>query len=404
MTKTISFLFLLLPVFLNCFPTQRAKTGTVYVVYCIDTESSGFKYGAYEQNLNLNTFYPGSAIDQTYDSTWRFSLKDSFDCHLKFTYYLMTIEGYRNTRHGVNAVAQVFLKNFQEKVKSFGDEIGWHYHHADWFRDIRTNKIGWNKIETFSDSIYREKPNKEIAMSQFASFVYLNHLYPSTYRAGWIWENTDLSNWLDSLFPSDYSNFWEEVDRNLFLYHPSKEDIFTEGGLSRSIVRSVERDSLHMELLFRQAFDGEDVIFSHYTHNYGYTKNNNSMIRIADLMHKQLQELSTEYGVKFKYCTATEAVNFINEPKCDSLYELNVKIDTNKLVVTVPYHNDVFGTPVIVYKTIDGTINAMFMANHSEKHMWIADLSELSRSNISYIVASVNKCGQIYISNEDSIR
>jgi len=106
------------------FLNHAKAPGIVFVVYCVDTESNAFNYGRFSQSLNLNSFVPNDIIGQTFDSTWRDSLADSYGSSLKITWFLMTIEGYRHTPQGINAIPEKFLKHFGERLSDYGDEIG----------------------------------------------------------------------------------------------------------------------------------------------------------------------------------------------------------------------------------------------------------------------------------------
>jgi hypothetical protein len=383
--------------------TENSQTpGIVYVVYCVDTEPDGYNYERFSQSLNMNSFIPGNIIDQTFDGTWRDSLKDSFGGHIKFTWFLMTMEGFRYTPQGINAVPDKFLKGFSEKVLEFGDEVGWHYHHADWFWDTQKKQYAWNQIRTFSDSVYREKTDRQLAFAQLASFIYLNRTYPVSFRAGWNWENTDFSNWLDSLIPFDFSNNWNEVNENIIIYRSNRKDIFKSGDLSRHIVRTIEKpDTLFMASLFERAMKGEDVILSHYTHNYGSTNPmNNTLKAKARAVHNLLVQLSDRYAVEFRYCSASEAANLLLRNNCPDTFSVNVSFDRDKKIVTATSIEHLFGVPVVCFQRKDGSIDGRFMNWNKRLNKWEYRLGLADAT--SFIIASLNRCGQTFLSEEMS--
>ena len=378
--------------------TAKKESGKVYVVYCIDTESDAYNYRKFQQSLKLNSLLLGTKA--TFDTAWRNRLKDSYGNRLKISWFLMTIEGYRHTFQGINAIPNMFIKNFKNQINNYQDEIGWHYHHSDWYKQKSKNYFQWNLIETFNNTIYRNKTDREIAIQQFASFVYLNRFYPAVFRAGWVWENRDFSNWLDSLIPFDYSHNWSEVDNDLNFYHPNKNNLFESGKLSRTIIKSVEKDTTYIESLFKKASHGETVLYSYYTHNYGITKNNNCIISAANRTHSKLKKLSQKYGVKFRYCSASEAAQLMLNIKDSSQYTLNVNFNKSDKSICVSNSNNTFGVPLICYKTTENEIKGAFLSQSKNGWYYVINNSSI----ISFIIASVNKNGNAFVSKDYIIR
>lgn len=364
----------------------------MYFVFCIDTETDGFSYGRYSQNLNLNSFKRGNIIEQTFSRSWRDSLTDSFGGTLKMSWFLMTIEGYRPSGHGINAVAGEFLKWFSDDVSQVGDEIGWHYHHADWYYDSLTHKTAWNKINTFSGRIYNRQTDRQLAMNQLASFIYFNRTYPASFRAGWNWENTALSNWLDSVIPFDYSHNWDSVDAELFMYHPSTHDLFTAGDLSRTVVRAVDKmDSAYVRSMFEQAAAGQSVILAYYTHNYGSTLLRSNAIKAKCVRFRELcRRYSDSLKVPFRYCTASEAVNHIHGAELGTAFALSVDYHRDHQTVTVDFDSTMFGVPLVCSKVNHDIVGA-FMEWSPGNGRWTYTLDD---SNVdSFIVAGVSRNG-----------
>jgi hypothetical protein len=365
-------------------------------VFCIDTETDGFNYGRFSQNLNLNSFKRGNIVDQALSQTWRDSLTDSFDGPLKISWFLMTFEGYRPTRHGINAVAGEFLRWFSDIIPQLGDEIGWHYHHADWYHDSLSRKTGWNMINTFSGRTYNRLTDRELAMNHLASFVYLNRLYPASFRAGWLWENNDFSNWLDSIIPFDYSHNWDNVDAELFMYHPSTHDLFTPGDLSRSVIRAVDAvDSAYIRSMFELAAAGRPVILAYYTHNYGSTlPRNNAIKRTARRFHELFWRYSDSLGVPFQYSTASEAVNRTRGIEMPSEYYLSVRYDSSSRTLYAACDSSTFGVPLVCVR-IGGEIVGSLMEHDTDANVWRLRL-DTARVD-SFLVASVSKTGETFV-------
>lgn len=365
------------------------------MVFCIDTETDGFKYGHYSQNLNLNSFKSGNIIDQALSPVWRDSLTDSFDEPLKISWFLMTIEGYRPTRQGINAVAGEFLRSYSDAISQLGDEVGWHYHHADWYYDSLTHKTGWNRINTFSGRTYDRLTDRELAMNQLASFVYSNRTYPASFRAGWNWENTDFSNWLDSVIPFDYSHNWNAVDAELSMYHPDSHDLFTSGDLSRTIIRAVdEMDSAYVRSMFELAATGRPIILAYYTHNYGSTvTRNNAIKQKARRFHTLFCRYSDSLGVPFRYSTASEAVNRVRGIKMPAEYRLSVSYDSLSGTLYADRDSSTFGVPLACVM-IGGEIVGSLMELDTDANVWRLRLDTALVD--SFLVAGVSKSGEAF--------
>ena len=376
--------------------SQHKASGVVYIVFCVDTETDGFNYGRFSQSLNLNSFKKGNIVDQALSQTWRDSLTDSFDGSLKISWFLMTIEGYRPTSHGINAVAGEFLRMFSDRIPKLGDEIGWHYHHSDWYHDSLSRKTGWNMIRTFSGRIYNRLSDRELAMSHLASFVYHNRLYPASFRAGWLWENNDFSNWLDSVIPFDYSNNWDAVDEQLFMYHPSTHDLFTPGDLSRSVVRAIDAvDSAYVRSMFELAAAGRPVILAYYTHNYGSTlPRNNAIKQKANRFHTLFCRYSDSLGVPFQYSTASEAVNRTRGIEMPSEYYLSVRYDSSSGTLYAACDSLTFGVLLVCIR-IGGEIVGSLMEHDTDANVWRLRL-DTARVD-SFLVAGVSKTGETFV-------
>ncbi len=377
---------------------DTSNHGTVYVVSCVDTESGGFNYSRFSQSLNLNSFKPGNIISHALDPNWRNRLKDSYGNTLEISWFLMTIEGYRHTPGGINAVADEFIGRFSDDIVQLDDEIGWHYHHADWFLDSGAHFAGWNKLESFSGIVYREKTDRALAIQQLAAFVYLNRFYPAAFRAGWNWENTDFSNWLDSLIPFDYSNNWENVDANIDVYSPSESNVFAPGHRKRFIVRSIEGlDSSYIDHLFKKAAEGHDVVLSFYTHNYGGTSlKNNPITKKFEGAHKYLLRISERHKVAFEYCTAKEAVMEVRKLKCGADYELSIGYDFEEQMVSAQWNPNTYGVPLLCYRCGD-QIYGMLFNRDTAKNRWSLKLAELCLD--TFVVASISRWGGSFVSS-----
>ncbi len=371
--------------------------GEVFVVYAVDTETDGFNYDKYRQRLNLNSFKRGNIIEQVMDPAWRDSIKDDFGGPLKISWFLMTFEGYRPAGYGINAVAEEFLDRFTDRARTCGDEIGWHYHHADWYNDSLKNRTAWNPITTFSGRTYNRFTDRQLAMNHLASFIYFNKIYPASFRAGWIWENTDFSNWLDSVIPFDYSHNWDSADQGTFMYHPGRENMLRPGNLSRTIVRSVSpTDTAYMRLMFELAASGEQVIVAFYTHNFGSTDlNNNAIKSLVVRNHKRFRAFSRSSGAPFRYCTASEAVMRVRGERPETGFVPSIEYNRADGVITIDYTPAMFGVPLLCLQTEDEEIVGTFMKWDSTGNKWTYTIP--AEKVDSFVAAAVSKYGEGFV-------
>jgi hypothetical protein len=230
-------------------------------------------------------------------------------------------------------------------------------------------------------------------MNHLASFVYYNHIYPASFRAGWNWENTAFSNWLDSVIPFDYSHNWDSVDAELFIYHPSSHDLFTPGDLSRSVIRAVDAvDSAYVRSMFELASAGRPVILAYYTHNYGSTLLRNNAIKAKGVRFRELcRRYSDSFKVPFRYSTASEAVNRLRGMESGTGFALSVNYHRDHQSVTVDYDSTMFGVPLICNKVNNDIVGA-FMEWSPGIGKWTYALDDADID--SFVVAGVSRHGQ----------
>ncbi|MFQ5498691.1 MAG: hypothetical protein ACE5FH_03380 [Candidatus Zixiibacteriota bacterium] len=338
-------------------------------------------------------------IDMSFDSTWRDQIKDSEGNNLRISWFLMTSEAFRHTTQGINAVPDIFLEHFASNARSFGDEVGWHYHHCGWFESENRRGYGCHPIETFDNSTYGNTTDRQLAAAHLSAFIYKNRLYPAIYRAGWIWENTDFSNWLDSLIPFDYSHNWEEVNPLLDRYHPSAQDLYMAGDQARTIVRSFDpTDWERVRRAFEQANTGEDVIISYYTHNYGSTYvENNPVQRNAEKMHELLTALRREFGVPFRYVGASEALRAVQFKGLCPAYEPSIRVDGRGRNIRIIGDVETFGVPIICFQYSSDRYGLEFMQKLPDNQGWRYRLDY--DTTVSYVIATVSRRGATFVSD-----
>jgi hypothetical protein len=375
------------------------EIGTIGVVFCIDTESDGFNYGRFSQSLDLSAFLPGNIVEQALDPHWRLSMLDSFGNHLRMSWYLMTIPAYRQTPQGPSGVIDAFLTRFERTSTAVGDEIAWHYHHAYWLASESRPSVGsWRLIETFDGTIYGAGvTDRCLAMDNLAVFVASSRVFPTSYRAGWNWENTHFSGWLDSLVPFDYSHFWAQVDPALDYYHPSSDNLYNSGDMRRMVVRCHPApDSALVESAVAKAAGGQDVLLAVYTHNYGASRRHNNAIKDrAEELHRWMKRGEASHGVGFRYMTATEAARWrAGIPLSGDRLTARVAISDGVVLFSPDF--ELFGVPFVSCWHRSGNSHGYFMQPDASSDAWGFSLADVACDSILIGVAS--KDGRGYIS------
>ncbi len=326
----------------------------VYVVHAVDTESDDRDDSVFNQELVLTNFEPGRGVDQIFDPEWRYAHTDGFGNPVKFTWYLMTHEAHCQSVQGCNAIPEVMLGNFREKIDYWGDEVAWHHHHSDWIDNE------WKKLYTFNGTVYREKTDIDLVTSHLAMFVIENGFFPEGYRAGWAWENTDFSNWLENLIIYDFSNIWLNVPpgKNQWaLYHPSPDDFKAEGDMARWIGKGKPGANSQADVndAFELAQTDGKAIICYFTHSYTPV-----MLKVdTENMEALLHNASSEYGIPFKYVGAKEAMKlWLGET--DSTPPI-ITTEVINRTIHIEADEDLFGVPFLALRHADGDYGGRLM-------------------------------------------
>ncbi len=293
-----------------------ASPGTVYFVMCVDTECWYLRPYRHSQPLGTDDFLPGGKIDQVISPWFRSSYRDSDGGTLRLSWFLATEEAYFHGEPPNPDIVFEAMTPYMDEARSLGDYFGWHYHHSDWCDLDGDGEYFWNELLTFDGSSYENGPDTLLPQPMLAMLMLEERFYPACYRAGWLWENTDLSNWLEQIVPFDFSNLspfsvapqqvdnlsniydWSRAPADWSAYHPSPTDYQTPGDMNRWILRSYPGVS-GLDSAFAQAAAGRDVVVSLYTHSF------------SDISQfhpgKYLYQSAARFpGVRFKYVNALE--------------------------------------------------------------------------------------------------
>ncbi|MFH2055086.1 MAG: dockerin type I repeat-containing protein [bacterium] len=306
-------------------PCSPLQVGTVYVVAALDTEPMNLSGYPYSQTLTLSNYsrVGSSVMMGIMNPLYRARYVDSYGGKLKLTFYLMSSESICQSDRGCNAIYTA-MKQFAPEVSAYGDELAWHLHNTAWCTLGQGYfDSSWSQIITFNGTDYGYSKDVEAAEKMLSQLLIEEGFFPTDYRAGWVWENNDFSNWLDDVMPFDFSNLaplgsptpppsnvfwnyydWSRAPRGWHTYHPSRDDYQVQGGLKRSMFycSCCGLNGGDFENAFQRAAQGENVYLCLYGHTYTNLDNFFNMNWQGTLVQR-----SIEYNVPFKFATAREA-------------------------------------------------------------------------------------------------
>jgi len=286
---------------------QTADDPIVYVVVAIDTENgdicwyptqscrndpdplfdtSHYKYSDLEASTIFSDTFRSSHVDSFGDS-FKMSWFAEMDYQFEAATYLdesPTFPEFTGEHVGYTGVMDVLLRYWGDEIDQFGDGIYWHHHVQDW------TGSAWERNDAVIDGYTRH-------FESLSHMILDRSYFPSVYRAGWLWEDSNISAFLNDWIPFDYtanSGDWAP-------YHPD--------GLERWMTRSdsgVSQSSVNSA--FDYARNNGAAIYSFYFHD------RDNMPAYIDSMQSALETAAANYtDVDFKYTNALDAIQSILE-------------------------------------------------------------------------------------------
>lgn len=345
-----------------CKPTPGK--GTIYVVHAVDTEEMGLDPTKQVNTLDLSNYGPGSDVEYVFSEPYRNANRDSFGGKIKLSWFLMNDEAYCRSTQGDCNIIHTTMQLFAQKAKAYGDVYGWHYHHQDW-SDLNNDSIFfWNQLLTFNQASYSHGTDVELAEKMVASQILDQQFYPSLLRMGWIWENTDFSNWLDDVLPYDFSNFsplyhgqssvdgignvydWRRSLSDWSAYHPNSADYQLPGNLKRQVFKC-GGSLADIFQAFSRANQGQDVLICTYIHsNYYYFERYSLLNSLRDANQRYPE-------VKFKFVNATEGIHIMQNIIDEQAPSAN--INRQGEIYTLITNEPLFTYPFGAVKKTDGS-------------------------------------------------
>jgi hypothetical protein len=306
---------------------QQSGPGTVYLVVGSDTAiwNAGTTvdvYTRYPYYSQASFTDPTSPSYQVMDPAWRNQFKDSFGQPVKFTWWLMGGNIYRDAANQNVPVPNTMLPYLMLKyhgaaIRQFGDEASLHYHTYFWSDYNGDGKFYWNQSRTFEES----RADFEYTLAQY---LLEEGIFPVSFRSGWHYMDNGWQQELEQLLPYSMHDNWsadvawlfpepvgsvEDWSRapSVFVpFHPATNDYQVPGTLQGWNLRSIKMQSMaqsDMNSIFAHATNGADQVVCIWDHLPEAFLSN--FERIASF----IQIASTNHpGVPFRYCTAVEGM------------------------------------------------------------------------------------------------
>ena len=305
-----------------------ASPGTVYLVVGSDTAiwNAVTTVDVYTRHPHYrqDSFTASNApIFQVMDPAWRAKFKDSFGQSIKFTWWMMGGNLYRDADNLNVPVPNTMTLHLMQQyhgaaIRQFGDELSLHYHTFKWSDYNGTGIYYWNQTRTFNEC----RADFDVTVAQY----FLEEgIFPISFRSGWHFMDADWQAYLNELIPYCfhdnygvnvpwYTNSgpiagvedWSHAPSTFVPFHPSTNDYQAPGDGKGWNVRSVKIQSLTqpvVDQLFSQAASGLDQVACFWTH-----LPENFVASIAKLGSLISVASSNKPTVPFRYCTAVDAM------------------------------------------------------------------------------------------------
>lgn len=298
--------------------------GEILIVFGSDTSIwDGMSTNTFHDNYNLQLFVdPTFNAYKVMDAAWRQKIKDSYGQTVKFTWWMMAGNIFRQ---GINVNVPIantmglyLMKTHHgNAIRQFGDELSLHYHTFWWTDYNGDGKYYWNQAKTFLEC-------KDDFNFTLAQYLLEENTFPVSFRSGWHYMDNDWQNYIDSLLPYSMHDDYpakrfvtEEPIDNVFdwsmsspkfvPFHPSKTNYQLPGTCKGWNLRSKHIGSVNNTLLtqmFTEANKGNTQVAC----LWGHLPEDTFLSNIENI-DKLAHELQLKYpNVKFRYCSAIEAM------------------------------------------------------------------------------------------------
>jgi len=422
-------------------------TPEVYVVYAVDTETASFYENIHNQTLALGNFdfYADKPMwNSFYNDTTGVGYaegrkyNDSYNEHPKVTWFDMVTRAYWYNENGLtNDPIWEYIDNFTTEINYFGDEMtAFHYHQHYWFNTSAyeedyaasvfdsypyNGSSTWTQFPDYYDELpvaishNDDKTTKENIEEIWANRIIVSQAYPSTYRSGWLWENTNFSNWMEDIIKYDWS-MWKGAYIGRYYnwslpnvqewtpYHPSSEDYQERGNMSRWLFPCMGGnyglDDANNSA--KIAYNISRAVTCRYTHNFGPADPiGNSLTQVYNQMNNSINQLTPTYT--FKFATAHEASKWFE--RCDDDVTPDITIVKDNDWIYLNSSEELYSEPFLAILDLDGTyLKGTLELDGTDDNgnpKWKASRSQ---ANIQlFSIGSTDLCGNTEVSTEEIV-
>ena len=299
-----------------------------------------------------------SAMDKLFTNDFRYRFLDTYKSNFKIGWFFLTWTGFnpeknpRKREFGYHKIIDHYRSRWSDKIKFYGDEECWHYHHPPRSGIANEWSLDWNSSTEYKNIISRQIIEK--------------NWFPICFRAGGTIMDKNLSRWLDKWFPFDYSNRsplkdgpfdWENGISDWRAYNPDIDLYKTEGSGKRYVARSID-------LLTGVYQAGEKDIYQAFNEA---KKNNSSILSVFDHDYRDIEErinnfmiafikISKQFPeVKWKYSSPSNAIIETKSILKKEPLKINANIENNciKIFVNSTIHQE---NPWIAIENYKGDI------------------------------------------------
>lgn len=341
--------------------TPTTEPGVVYLVLGSDTAIwEGMGTSTFHDTYNIDLYVnPTKNAYRVMDPTFRAQFVDSYGQPVKLTWWMMCGNIFRyatNTNMPIPNIMTMYLmrKYHGDNVIANGDELSLHYHTFKWTDYDKDGIFYWNQTFNFNEC-------REDFDWTLAQLIIEENVFPVSFRSGWHYMDNEWQQYLNELLlysmhndypskrltdtePRDNIHDWSLASSEFVPFQMSVDNYQLTGEGPGWNLRSKHFGSSSMYSLmdgmFQKASNGTDQVACLWGHlpeeDFLY-----NIARIDSIAH----EMSAKYpGVKFRYCTAIEAMQ--RWLKTNDSIAPNVNLTTNeysnKFEVTISTDEPIF--------------------------------------------------------------
>ncbi|MBU0894360.1 MAG: hypothetical protein KKF48_04740 [Nanoarchaeota archaeon] len=314
-------------------------TLTVYSEALVNSEEDWDRYDVIYNFSNYDK--TNSIMADFFNTEKRENIKDSYGVPHKISWMAYSSEDMCNANNAdCTSLYDVLTNNWGKEIEKYGDTVEWHLHNEYWHPNG----------ECWTQALFFDEDRQEVA-ERILNHLVIDHSYfPSVYGGGWAWMDNDLSNFLDNLVFSEYTNIapfknmpgaggppdcsgnyydWSRAPDDWGFYNPSVTDYQIPGDQNRTVFRCKEFSIVYLYQMFNRAEEtNENVMGCFFIHN---TLGNEGMY-VANFLNNNVKNLAELYSIPVSYVNVREATQIALQTTDQTPAELILNYNGDNLV------------------------------------------------------------------------